>query len=132
MFELFKGRTGRSRYWRLSGICGLAIITGLFAVVATVNQTSSAPVNVLATIVAITGALIFVAACAALFVVGIWRLHDRGKSGFWIILYYPIPTVMALLADGPETQIPALNLVALAIVVWAVIDLGMRDEPVVA
>lgn len=132
MFDVFKGRTGRARFWGLSGICVLPFIAGLFAVVLTANQTSRGPVNVPATIVAIAGAFIFVTACVALFVVGIWRLHDRGKSGLWIILYYPMPFVMVLLADGPETKIPALNLVALVIMVWVVIDLGVRDRPVAA
>ncbi len=128
MFDVFKGRTGRARFWSLTGVCGLAFIAGLLAVVLTANQTSSRPVNVPATIVAIAGTFIFVTACVALFVVGIWRLHARGKSGFWIILYYAVPAILALVSidqTGPE-------LVALAIVVWAMIDLGVLDEPAVA
>ncbi len=131
VLETFKGRTGRARYWGFTGICSVAVIAGLFGVVGTVNQTSHSPVNVPATIVAIAGAFIFVAACVALVIVGIWRLNDRGKSGFWIILYYPVPLIMAL-ADGPETKFPALSLVALAILVWGIIDLGILDEPVAA
>ena len=104
MFDVFKSRIGRARFWGLTSICILAFIAAFYAVVVTVNQTSRAPVNVPATIVAIAGAFIFVAACVALFVVGIWRLHDRGKSGFWIILYYPVPFIMALLAIDPEGQ----------------------------
>jgi uncharacterized membrane protein YhaH (DUF805 family) len=132
MLNVFKDHTGRSRYWILTAFCMLAIIAGLIGVVGTVNQTSGGPVNVPATIVAAVGALIFVAGCVALFIVGIWRLHNRGKSGFWIILYYPVPPIMALLADGPETSIPVLSLVALAIAVWAIIDLGFLDEPLTA
>jgi uncharacterized membrane protein YhaH (DUF805 family) len=126
----FRGRISRARYWGLTGFCVLAIIAGLVAVVGTVNQTSQEPVNVPATIVAIAGIFIFVAACVALFVVGVWRLHDRGKSGFWIILYYVVPSAMAFLAidpDGPRTM---LRCVALAILVWAAVDLGiLKDKP---
>lgn len=129
MLDVFKGRTGRARYWGLTGICSAAVIAGLFGVVGTVTQTSHSPVNVPATIVAIAGALLFVTACVALFIVGIWRLHDRGKSGFWIILYYPVPLIVALLADSSNT---ALYLIALAILVWGIIDLGILDEPVAA
>jgi uncharacterized membrane protein YhaH (DUF805 family) len=84
--------------------------------------------------VAIAGA--FVAAGVALFVVGIWRLHDRGKSGFWIILYYPVPIILALLAIHPDRQGTVPDCMALAILVWAMIDLGILEaksvEPVAA
>jgi uncharacterized membrane protein YhaH (DUF805 family) len=121
----FKGRMGRARYWRLTSLCLLAIIAGLYAVVSTVNQTSTAPVNIPATIVAIAGVLVFVAACVALFAVGVRRLHDRGKSGFWIILYYVVPCAMALLAIDPDGHSTVFLCVALVILVWAAVDLGI-------
>jgi uncharacterized membrane protein YhaH (DUF805 family) len=129
MFDVFKGRIGRGRYWGLTGLCALALIVALYSVVITVNQTSAPPVNVLATVVAITGVFVFVATCIALLGVGVWRLHDRGKSGFWIILYYAVPFVMALLAIDPEGRGIALNCIALAILVWAIIDLGILADP---
>ena len=134
MFDVFKGRIGRARFWGLTSLCMLAFIAAFCAVVLTANQTSRGPVNVPATIVAIAGVFIFVAACVALFVVGIWRLHHRGKSGFWIILYYAVPSMMALLAIAPEGQGTVPECVALAILVWAMIDLGILEaaEPVVA
>jgi uncharacterized membrane protein YhaH (DUF805 family) len=134
MIDVFKSRIGRARFWGLTSLCILAFITGLYAVVITANQTSSGPVNVPATIVAIAGVFIFVAACAALFVVGIWRLHDRGKSGFWIILYYLAPFILALLAIDPEGSGIVPECIALAILAWVVIDLGILEtaEPVAA
>ena len=98
MFDVFKGRIDRGRYWSLTGLCALALIVALYSVVITANQTSAPPANVLATVVAIAGVLLFLAACVASLGIGVWRLHDRGKSGFWIILYYPVPFIMALLA----------------------------------
>jgi uncharacterized membrane protein YhaH (DUF805 family) len=127
MSDVFKGRIGRDRYWRLTVLCGLASIVALFFVAITANQTSRSPVNVLAAVVAIAGVFIFVAACVALFVVGIWRLHDRGKSGFWIILYYPVPLILALLAIHPDRQGTVPECIALAILVWAIIDLGILE-----
>ncbi len=134
MFDVFKGRIGRARFWGLTGICILAFIAAFYAVVVTANQTSRAPANVPATIAAIAGVFVFVAACVAVFVVGIWRLHDRGKSGFWIILYYATPFILVLLAIDPEGQRIMLDCIALAISIWAIIDLGILEagEPVAA
>jgi uncharacterized membrane protein YhaH (DUF805 family) len=114
-----------ARYWRLTGLCALALIVALYSVVITANQTSAPPVNVLATVVAIAGVLLFFATCIASLGIGVWRLHDRGKSGFWIILYYPVPFIMAFLAIDPEGQGMVLNCIALAILVWTIIDLGI-------
>jgi uncharacterized membrane protein YhaH (DUF805 family) len=135
MFDVFKGRIDRGRYWSLTGLCALALIVALYSVVVTANQTSASPVNVLATVVAIAGVLLFLATCVASLGIGVWRLHDRGKSGFWIILYYPVPFIMALLAIDPEGQGVVLNCIALAILVWAIIDLGIlkgRPLPIAA
>jgi uncharacterized membrane protein YhaH (DUF805 family) len=127
-----RGRIGRTRYWIWSGLCTLALIVALFLVVGTVSQTSQSPVNVAATIAAIAGAFIFVAACVALFVIGVWRLHDRGKSGFWIVVYYAVPSVLAVMAIGPQTDGALQNGLALALLGWAMIDLGFLEaaEPV--
>jgi uncharacterized membrane protein YhaH (DUF805 family) len=125
MFDVLKGRIDRGRYWSLTGLCALALIVALCSVVLTANQTSAPPVNVLATAVAIAGVLLFFATCVASLGIGVWRLHDRGKSGFWIILYYPVPFIMALLAIDPEGQGVVLNCIALAILLWATIDLGI-------
>ena len=134
MFDIFKSHIGRARFWGLTSICILAFIAAFYAVVVTANQTSRAPVNVPATILAIAGVFIFVAACVAFFVVGIWRLHDRGKSGFWIIPYYLAPIILALLAIDPEGSGIVPECIALAILAWVVIDLGILKtaEPVAA
>jgi uncharacterized membrane protein YhaH (DUF805 family) len=125
MFDVFKGRIGRARYWGLTRLCMLAFIAAYFSVVLTVNYASARPVNYVAAVVAILGALLFFATCVALLGIGIWRLHDRGKSGFWIIAYYAMPFVMAFLAIDPEGQSMVLNCIALAILVWAFVGLGI-------
>ena len=61
---------------------------------------------------------------------GIKRLHDRNKSGWWVLLFYGAPTalsaVAALLESGAETSLAVLlfQLVNLVILVWALIELG--------
>jgi uncharacterized membrane protein YhaH (DUF805 family) len=123
----FKGRMSRARYWGLTSLCMLALFASSLSVALTANYTSAPPVNVVAVVVAIVGVVIFFAMCVALFGVGGRRLHDRGKSALWIILYYAVPFIMAVLGVDPESQGVALDCIALAIVVWAIIDLGILE-----
>lgn len=71
----------------------------------------------------------------ALLGIGVRRLHDRGKHGFWIGLYYPVPFILAIAAMDPNGQRDVLDWVALAILAWAIIDLGIlkgRPAPIAA
>lgn len=60
------------------------------------------------------------------FAVGIKRLHDRDRSGWWTLLFYFGPAVLVLAqnsADGALTSL-VLGLGALAISVWWLVELG--------
>jgi uncharacterized membrane protein YhaH (DUF805 family) len=139
MFELFSfwGRIGCARYWGLSGVCVVIFIASSIAVALTANATNAAPVNVIAVGVALAGLLICWAMGMALAGIGVRRLHDRGRSGFWILLYYSVVPVVPLGLFGPES-FGALGTavigLAAAIMLWSVIDLGLlpgkpADDP---
>jgi uncharacterized membrane protein YhaH (DUF805 family) len=124
-------RIDRSRYWRWSSVGLGAGAAGLWAVIATVNQTSQPPVDIGATIAAIAGILVFAAAAIALVVIGIWRLHDRGRSGVWIIPYYAAPCALALAGLDPDGQRDMLAVAAVLILAGALTDLGLlKGAPV--
>jgi uncharacterized membrane protein YhaH (DUF805 family) len=132
----FRGRIGRGSYWGLTILCMLALFGSSVSVALTANYTNATPVNVIAVVVAIVGAVFFLVMCIVLFGTGVCRLRDRGKSGFWIILYYLAPFALALLAIDPDGQRESLDWVALAVLGWAIIDLGILEgkavEPVAA
>jgi uncharacterized membrane protein YhaH (DUF805 family) len=58
------------------------------------------------------------------------RLHDRNKSGWWVLLFYGAPLVLPLVAalvdGGTDTSVGLLllQLVSLIISVWALVELG--------
>src|SRR4030081_3934511 len=60
------------------------------------------------------------------FAVGVKRLHDRDKSGWWILLFYLAPSVLS----SWQTAAPdfggsfILSLAAIAIGIWAFVELG--------
>jgi uncharacterized membrane protein YhaH (DUF805 family) len=78
----------------------LALFGSSVSVALTANHTNASPVNV----IAIVGAVFFLVMCMVLFGTGVCRLRDRGKSGFWIILYYLTPFALALPAIDPDGQ----------------------------
>ena len=53
--------------------------------------------------------------------VGIKRLHDRDKSGWWLLIFYLLPAVFDGIGRG---GVPALSLVAFAISIWGFVELG--------
>ncbi|CAN5505627.1 hypothetical protein BH11PSE4_BH11PSE4_06600 [soil metagenome] len=122
MTDNFQGRIGRDRFWRLTGLCGLAFCVAFFSIALTINHS-----NIAALVLVVFAVFLFFATCVALLGAGVRRLHDRGKSGFWIILYYVVPAVLVVASMDPNGQRDALFYIALAILAWAVIDLGVRE-----
>lgn len=55
---------------------------------------------------------------------GVRRLHDRGKTGYWLLLYYLLPSMMSKNA-GLDTVGLIFWLVTLGILIWAIVDLGL-------
>ena len=52
--------------------------------------------------------------------VGIKRLHDRDKSGWWLLAFYLLPTVLNELSGVSSV----LAFVSFAITIWALVELG--------
>ncbi|HXW23312.1 MAG TPA: DUF805 domain-containing protein [Xanthobacteraceae bacterium] len=60
------------------------------------------------------------------FAIGVKRLHDRDRSGWWTVLFYFAPIVLLAAqgsADGPLAS-SALGLAALAVSLWWLVELG--------
>jgi uncharacterized membrane protein YhaH (DUF805 family) len=60
--------------------------------------------------------------------VGIKRLHDRDKSGWWLLLFYLVPMVLSWIsAILSRNGIGALfALAGLIFSIWALVELGFR------
>jgi uncharacterized membrane protein YhaH (DUF805 family) len=55
---------------------------------------------------------------------GVKRLHDRDRSGAWLILYYGVPLFIRGAAYEYRADSMLPDLVALAVFVWLVVELG--------
>ena len=122
----FQGRINRGKYWLAAliyFIIGLVMATiGYFAEEAPAFQILNAVVSI--------GVLISSIA------VGIKRLHDRDKSGWWLLLFYLVPSLLwgigavvffyGVGAEAAGGMIGGGVLFALGftVLIWAFIELG--------
>ena len=62
--------------------------------------------------------------------VGVKRLHDRNKSGWYLLLFYIAPSLLfavsfgITVSDGSGTVAGFLALAGVAIVIWTFVELG--------
>jgi len=125
----FKGRIGRRRYWSLTLLYLLALFVGLAAFVAAGILLEAGPTDAI-TFAMVPIVIIFMLSMSvAIAGIGVRRLHDRGKTGFWLLLYYAVPLWMTKSA-GLDVVGVIVSLASAGILIWAIIDLGvLRGDP---
>ncbi len=127
----FCGRIGRRQYWISTSLYLLAWVLGAAILIALAALNYNPPDDTItnATIVGFVllgiGTIVFVFAIVAGFAsTGVRRLHDRGKTGYWLLLYYLPPSMMAKNA-GLDTVGLIFGLVTIGLLIWALVDLGI-------
>jgi uncharacterized membrane protein YhaH (DUF805 family) len=113
----YEGRINRAKWWLGLLIYLVALlISGVLLVV-----------PLLGIILAV---VVYIAVFVSSIMLGIKRLHDRDKSGWWLLLFIGAPVVLGgiQLAIDPYLEGGAapmlLTLASLAISVWFVVELG--------
>jgi uncharacterized membrane protein YhaH (DUF805 family) len=124
----FNGRINRAKYWLAisiffiwiaTSICAIALSSFVFPAVGLIY-----PLAIIAVIP------IFVTGIA----IGIKRLHDRDKSGWWLLLFYVVPNIFEKIGDGfdkvPDESVSSslsavfFYICSFAISVWAFVEIG--------
>ena len=111
------GRINRAKFW-------IAML--VFTVLNLLSTGMVLAVSGNNTLVIINGIVTLLLAASGI-LVGIKRLHDRNKSGWWVLLYWVAPFVMLSIgfAGGlPEIAVNIVGFLALAIGLWGLIELG--------
>jgi uncharacterized membrane protein YhaH (DUF805 family) len=125
----FKGRINRGKYW-LAALIYIAVWT-IFVVGSLIwlgglditNLMSFAGAGLMIWLI---GFILLIAGTWSGLAVGVKRLHDRDKSGWWMLLFWLGPSVLS----GSNTAMSdfsvglILSLAAMAIVIWAFVELG--------
>jgi uncharacterized membrane protein YhaH (DUF805 family) len=117
------GRINRAKYWRSLAIFGVA---GLFAAVILLTAAGLAAPLFIVTVV-----VIFLPWLMWGFAIHTERLHDRGKSAWWLVTFYLVPGVLGHLAKtawfagatGTALQ-HILALAAFALSIWGFVEIG--------
>jgi len=121
LFFQFDGRVNRAKFWIAALI--FAAINVVLAILGYVMDQSV----VFQALNSMLGIVILISSIA----VGVKRLHDRNKSGWYLLLFYLVPSVLVVIgvligAFVEDSTIIAtvLGLLAFAIAVWAFIEMG--------
>ena len=131
----FTGRINRGKYWLAILIYMLAWFAFIAAALMWLGgfNTDRLFSFVGATLLIWLGAIVLaVAGTWSGFATGIKRLHDRGKSGWWIVLFWFGPSVLSgsnsAMPDIPGSTL--LSFAGTAIAIWGLIELGcLRGTP---
>ncbi len=117
----FSGRINRAKFWLAALIYFIAIFfaaVGL-AIVSEPFKWVAAAIYVLLPISSVA--------------VGVKRLHDRDKSGWWLLMFYLAPVVLTVIGyhlfsgsdeDGGGIPAQTLGFAVLAINIWMLVELG--------
>lgn len=120
----FRGLAGRGEYWAVA-------IGGWVAMVVVILLAAglSALLGPIGWIFGLPLVLILWANLAT----AVRRLHQRGKSGWWLLLFWLAPALLSAVAElgsaggDPEAAAGALlfSLPSLCLSIWAIVDLGV-------
>jgi uncharacterized membrane protein YhaH (DUF805 family) len=117
----FDGRLSRKQYWLMTLIMfGVGIVA--FLVVAMLGGLLP-----LLWILGVPPFLLFLWVATS---IAARRLHDRGKSAWWLLLYQLFPSILDLIRSlatsrsGPSGPWDLLGFIAFGISMWVLVDLG--------
>jgi uncharacterized membrane protein YhaH (DUF805 family) len=121
LFFNFSGRINRAKYW--IAMLDYSAIYIVLAIVGYVTDNSA----IYQAINGMLNIVIFISSLA----VGVRRLHDRNKSGWYLVLFYFVPgilvtagVVVGTFMDDSILLASILGLAAFAVGVWAFVELG--------
>ena len=118
------GRVGRMGYW-FAALLYLIISVLSFVVALQVLITFSGDLT--SVILYVGGGLLLILVLFSAIAVGIKRLHDRDKSGWWALPFIVLPILLdGASQKGLVTPSSAMTLqwVSLALAVWEIVELG--------
>ena len=117
----FAGRINRAKYWF---VVLITFIISMVAVIFALTMISA---------LGEAGYMVAIAIGIAVFVFSVWigiaagvkRLHDREKSGWWLLLFYLVPSVLnGMSTTMSDTGRILVALVGFVISVWGFVELA--------
>ena len=132
----FTGRANRAKYW-LALVIYLAVTVLLIAIGLIMFGNSLLAIGDEGTDEMFVGLLtrgigftlivlvVYIPMVISGFMVGIKRLHDRDKSGWWLLVFYVLPAVLSRIAEAAGTGLQFIfSLATLVLSIWGFVELG--------
>ncbi|MBV9330945.1 MAG: DUF805 domain-containing protein [Alphaproteobacteria bacterium] len=127
----FKGRLNRARYWAFIGLFVLILVLAFAATaigpLTAAHGGTAVPVIVLGSVLS----LLLLVAVYASFAVAIKRLHDRNRSGWWVLVFAVLPGLLDAIArtmvqanPGQTAAAQGLSVIALPFAIWGFVELA--------
>jgi uncharacterized membrane protein YhaH (DUF805 family) len=125
----FQGRINRAKYWLVALLNIAAWI--VFGSIALIWLGGIDPENLFrfaggALLIWVVAIALSIAGTWAFLATGVKRLHDRDKSGWWILLFWFGPSLLGgsnqTMEDSPVSLV--LALIGLGIAIWGFVELG--------
>jgi uncharacterized membrane protein YhaH (DUF805 family) len=108
----FDGRINRAKYW-------LAVVIYLVVMLIAIGLMFALP----GMIGMVLMGIIYIVAIVSGIAVGIKRLHDCDKSGWWLLVFYLVPGLLSGGAMNMDDSV-ILNLLSFAVSIWGIVQLG--------
>jgi uncharacterized membrane protein YhaH (DUF805 family) len=124
----FSGRINRAKYWLAVLIYVVVMVVIGLVLVAAFH--AGGPGNIVSLLFGVIAFVVYIAMLVSGIAIGIKRLHDRDKSGWWLLIFYVLPSVIAGIgsgigeASGAEGISALFALVSFGISIWAFVELG--------
>ncbi len=124
----FKGRINRAKYWLAALLYILAMAALIAFFVFAVGDFSKDRIEEIvgtSLLFIAIGGVFFIFLVWSSFATGIKRLHDRNKSGWWVLVFFVFPAIVGIGADSiGGTGSFALNAISIALNLWGFVELG--------
>jgi uncharacterized membrane protein YhaH (DUF805 family) len=125
----FQGRINRGKYWLavlIYMVVWTVFIAAIFMWIGKLNLDNLFSIAGGALLFWLIGFILFIAGTWSGLAVGVKRLHDRDKSGWWILLFYLAPSVLGSIANTNEQPLVGfvLGLASFVISIWGLVELG--------
>jgi uncharacterized membrane protein YhaH (DUF805 family) len=130
----FQGRANRAKYW-LAGLLLIVVWSAYFFVALVMLGFRLNDLLLFAStglFLWLVGVALYLATMWASFAVGVKRMHDRDKSGWWTLLFYVAPGILSgwQVTTPSVASVTLLGYASLAILVWGIVELGfLRGTP---
>lgn len=119
----FAGRLNRQPYWLVTLALIVAVLIILGGSAAVMFGGGSGGASSLG-ILGIIALLLYIPLLWIGIAIGTKRLHDRNKSGWWLVLFWLVPGVLQVAGEQLGTVGIVLTLIGLGISIWGLVEIG--------